>query len=146
MRIDRQPSERAGRLARRYHAMSAALKAVSRPVVAWNALSTADTPVRSPGDGARSDVDSPRLPLAPRTTRAVPTLILFDVSTARMSLARLESLRAVRRHIADGSGFAAVNRLRRLCQGASLITAAAESHCLAAPALRRVLSMCLSGS
>jgi DNA repair protein RadC len=53
-----------------------------------------------------------------------------------MSLARLESLRAVRRHIVDGSGFAAVNRLRRLCQGAYLITAAAESHRLAGPALR----------
>ena len=53
-----------------------------------------------------------------------------------MSLARLESLRAVRRHMADGSGFAAVNRLRRLCQDAYLITAAAESHCLAGPALR----------
>ena len=53
-----------------------------------------------------------------------------------MSLARLESLRAVRRHMADGSGFAAVNRLRRLCQDAYLITAAAESHRLAGPALR----------
>jgi hypothetical protein len=94
------------------------------------------TPLRSPGDGARSDVENSRLPLAVRTTGAVPTLIMFDVSTARMSLARLESLRAVHRHVVDSSGFAAVNRLRRLCQGAYLITAAAENHCLAGPALR----------
>lgn len=75
--------------------------------------------VRSAGGDARLDVGSSRgCPVPPRTTRAIPTLIVFDVSTARMSLARLDSLRAVRRRVADGSGFAAVDRLRRLCQGA----------------------------
>ncbi len=92
--------------------------------IAVQELEAGLTPCRAERSAA-SDVASPRLPLAPRTTRAAFTLILSDVSTARMSLSRLESLRAVRRHTVDGSGFAAVNRLRRLCQGGCLITAAA---------------------
>jgi len=45
----------------------------------------------------------------------------------------------------DGSGFAAVNRLRRLCQ-AHLITAAAKNHSLAGRRFARVLALCVSGS
>jgi hypothetical protein len=59
------------------------------------------------------------LPLASRTTHAVSHVDPVRCINSSNVFARLESLRAVRRHMADGSGFAAVNRLRRLCQGAT---------------------------
>jgi hypothetical protein len=87
-------------------------------------------------EGARADVDSPRLPLASRTDTRGSHVDPVRCINSSSAFARLESLRAVRRDMADGGGFAAVNRLRRLCQGGHLITAAAESHRLDGPALR----------